>query len=82
MRSIVIALVIVAGFAGAYYLGLRKRASRLNAFARHLRRSLRAGSVCILCLSSLSLIFTITVLSAVLVRYTLRQGSNRLPIAS
>ena len=45
MRSIVIALVIVAGFAGAYYLGLRKRASRLNAFARHLRRSLRAGSV-------------------------------------
>jgi hypothetical protein len=37
---------------------------------------------CILCLSSLSLIFTITVLSAVLVRYTLRQGSNRLPIAS
>jgi hypothetical protein len=37
---------------------------------------------CILCLSSLSLIFTITVLSAVLVRYTLRHGSNRLPIAS
>jgi hypothetical protein len=34
MRSIVIALVIVAVFAGAYYLGLRKRASRLNAFAR------------------------------------------------
>ena len=35
---------------------------------------------CILCLSSLSLIFTITVLSAVLVRYNLRQGGNRLPI--
>ena len=31
---------------------------------------------CILCLSSLSLIFAITVLSAVLVRYTLRQGSK------
>ena len=37
---------------------------------------------CILCLSSLSLIFTITVLSTVLVRYTLRHGQNRLPIAS
>jgi uncharacterized membrane protein len=31
---------------------------------------------CILCLSSLSLIFTITVLSTVLVRYTVRQGSK------
>jgi hypothetical protein len=31
---------------------------------------------CILCLSSLSLIFTITVLSAVLVRCTLRHGSK------
>ena len=70
MRSIVIALVIVAGFAGAYYLGLRKRASRLNAFARHLRRSLRAGSV----------VHLMPVM--VLVRYTLRHGSNRLPIAS
>jgi vitamin-K-epoxide reductase (warfarin-sensitive) len=31
---------------------------------------------CILCLSSLSLIFTITVLSTILVRYTLRHGSS------
>jgi hypothetical protein len=34
LRKIGIALLIVAGFAGAYYLGLRKRTLRLNAFAQ------------------------------------------------
>jgi hypothetical protein len=34
LRKIGIALLIVAGFAGAYHLGLRKRTLRLNAFAQ------------------------------------------------
>ena len=34
LRKIGIALLIVAGFAGAHYLGQRKRTFRLNAFAQ------------------------------------------------
>jgi glutaredoxin len=33
-RKIIIAVVIAAAFAGAFYLGLRKRTSRLDAFAQ------------------------------------------------
>lgn len=34
MRKILAAIVILAAFAGAYYLGTRKRANRLDAFAK------------------------------------------------
>lgn len=34
MRNILIALLIVTGFAAAYYAGLKKRRNRLNVFAQ------------------------------------------------